>query len=44
MSNKVQDNTQLNGFPSLYSDLCSIIENAREQAYRAVNVSLTLRN
>lgn len=44
MSNKVQDNTQLNGFPSLYSDLCSIIENAREQAYRAVNVSLTFRN
>ncbi|PMC24523.1 hypothetical protein CJ231_04490 [Hoylesella buccalis] len=25
-------------------DICSIIEDAREQAYRAVNVSLTLRN
>ena len=31
-------------FDSLYHDTCSIIEDAREQAYRAVNVSLTIRN
>jgi predicted nuclease of restriction endonuclease-like (RecB) superfamily len=31
-------------FDNLYHDVCSIIEDAREQAYRAVNVSLTLRN
>lgn len=41
MDNHIQDTT---GFSSLYSDICSIIEDAREQAYRAVNVSLTLRN
>lgn len=41
MDNHIQDAT---GFSSLYSDICSIIEEAREQAYRAVNVSLTLRN
>lgn len=31
-------------FQSLRSDLCSIIEKARERAYQAINVSLTLRN
>jgi hypothetical protein len=40
-SNKVKS---LNNFTLLYDDICSIIEDAREQAYRAVNVSLTLRN
>ena len=44
MSHKIQDNNQMNGFTSLYSDICNIIEDAREQAYRAVNVSLTFRN
>ena len=29
---------------SLYSDSCTIIEQAREQAYRAVNKALTIRN
>ena len=28
----------------LYADACAIIEDARDRAYRAVNVSLTLRN
>ena len=28
----------------LYSDACTIIEEARTQAYKAVNVALTLRN
>lgn len=28
----------------LYADACAIIEDARERAYRSVNVSLTLRN
>ncbi len=40
-SNKVKS---LNNFILLYDDICSIIEDAREQAYRAVNVYLTLRN
>ena len=31
-------------YNTLYSDVCSIIERACEQAYRAINVSLTLRN
>lgn len=44
MSNNKRDTNQISGFNSLYSDICSIIEDAREQAYRAVNVSLTLRN
>ena len=44
MNNNIQDTNQISGFTSLYSDICSIIEDAREQAYRAVNVSLTLRN
>lgn len=43
MNNNLQDTNQISGFSSLYSDICSIIEDAREQAYRAVNVSLTLR-
>ena len=29
---------------SLYSDSCTIIEQARKQAYRAVNKALTIRN
>ena len=32
------------GYKSLYDDTCAIIEDARKQAYRAVNVSLTIRN
>ena len=31
-------------YKSLYDDTCAIIEEARMQAYRAVNVSLTIRN
>lgn len=31
-------------YDTLYFDVCSIIERACEQAYRAINVSLTLRN
>ncbi len=31
-------------YDSLYSDTCLIIEEARNYAYRAVNVALTLRN
>lgn len=44
MNSITKDTNQISGFSSLYSDICSIIEEAREQAYRAVNVSLTLRN
>ena len=44
MSNKVQDTNLISDFNSLYADACSIIEDARERAYRAVNVSLTFRN
>lgn len=32
------------GYKSLYSDVCTIIEDAQQCAYRAVNVYLTLRN
>ena len=31
-------------YKSLYDDACTIIEDARQYAYRAVNVSLTIRN
>jgi len=31
-------------YKALYHDACTIIEQARKQAYRAINVSLTLRN
>ena len=34
----------LQSYKSLYSDVCTIIEDARQCAYRAVNVYLTLRN
>lgn len=48
MVTSLKDNTDklksLHDFNLLYDDICSIIEDAREQAYRAVNVSLTLRN
>lgn len=36
--------TSLQSYKSLYSDVCTIIEDARQCAYRAVNVYLTLRN
>ena len=32
------------GYKSLYEDACTIIEDARQYAYRAVNISLTIRN
>ena len=32
------------GYMSLYNDTCGIIEDARAQAFRAVNISLTIRN
>ena len=32
------------GYKSLYDDACTIIEDARQYAYRAVNISLTIRN
>ena len=32
------------GYKSLFNDTCGIIEEARDQAYRAVNLSLTIRN
>lgn len=31
-------------YKALYNDACTIIEDARQRAYRAVNVSLTMRN
>lgn len=31
-------------YKSLYNDTCTIIEDARAQAYRAINASLTIRN
>ena len=31
-------------YKALYQDACAIIEQARKQAYHAINVSLTLRN
>ena len=33
-----------NELKHIYSDTCVIIEEARERAYRAVNVALTLHN
>ena len=44
MNSIAQDTNKISGFTSLFSDICSIIEDAREQAHRAVNISLTLRN
>ena len=32
------------GYKSLYEDTCTIIEDTRQYAYRAVNISLTIRN
>ena len=32
------------GYKSLFEDACTIIEDARQYAYRAVNISLTIRN
>lgn len=42
--NKTMPTRTLQSYTSLYSDVCTIIEDARQNAYRAVNVYLTLRN
>lgn len=39
--NEIQKTTD---FEKLYGDVCVIIEQARDNAYRAVNLQLTLRN
>jgi len=47
VANEISDNKERGlsqEYNRLYSDACVIIENARLQAYRAVNTALTLRN
>jgi predicted nuclease of restriction endonuclease-like (RecB) superfamily len=44
MINKVAELSASQDYKLLYDDTCAIIDDARLHAYRAVNVSLTLRN
>ena len=41
---ETMDSALSQNYHSLYDDACGIIEEARVRAYKAVNVSLTLRN